>query len=174
MSPLMNRRTMDARWPWHQRSVPIGAMNAVIEVFRRVGDANTFGYDPATGGLSNTGLALLYRGQARGAANKDWRARVKTIRSDSAITHAVRFQIPQKLCPPVHAHDLLRVIDCPPDQELTHFVFHVRNMIPSSNMWVRNALCDVDVAHPNVLPPPYSMQVLAEPPAPFSGSCNCG
>lgn len=176
MSPLNNRRALDPRWVWHHRSVPITHMNAVCEIFRRVGDANGYGYDPATGGLSNTGMALLYRGPVRAASNKDWRARVKTIRGDSGNVHAVRFQVPIRMSPPIHAHDLIRVIDSPGDQELTHYLFHVRNMMMSSNNWVRNALCDVDVAHPSVLPPPYSMQPpenFAAVPPPVTSGCNC-
>lgn len=177
MSTLLNRRALDSRWPWHQRSVANTHMNAVCEIFRRVGDAATYGYDPATGGLDAPDMVLLYRGQTRVASNKDWRSRVKTIRADSATTHAVRFQVPIKICPPIHAHDILRVVDAPADLELTHYVFHIRNVMMSSQAWVRNLLCDVDVAHPGVLPPPYSMQPVEnfqDAPAPLTTGCNCG
>lgn len=175
----MNRRALDPRWAWHQRSAPIGHMNAVCEVFRRVGDAADYGFDPATGGLSNASLVLLYRGEARVATNKDWRARNKASRGDSGIQHAVRFQMPIAKCPPVHAHDVIRVVDAPPDMELTHYIFHARNVLMSSNAWLRNILCDTDVAHPKLLPPPYTATVasaataLATDPVSESG-CGCG
>lgn len=185
MSRLLSRRALDARWPWHQRSVPIGHMNAVCEIFRRSGDVNDYGWDPGTGGLTEPDgsggvvyppMSLLYRGQVRAVNNKDWRARVRTTRGDSGTIHAVRFQVPQRKCPPIHAHDVLRVVHCAPDQELTHYIFHVRNMMMSSNMWVRNLLCDVDVAHPQLLPPPYEGEPVAaeDIPEPLASGCGCG
>lgn len=156
-------------------------MNAVCEIFRRPVDADTYGYDMLTGGLidDSTGqypqMTLLYRGQVRAANNKDWRARVRTSRGDSGTLHAMRFQVPQRECPPIHAHDVLRVVSAPPDMELTHYIFHVRNPLMSSNMWVRNLLCDVDVAHPQLLPPPYQGEpvALSMIPDPVT-NCGCG
>lgn len=186
MSRLLGRRALDARWPWHQRSVPIGHMNSVCEIFRRSGDVNDYGWDPGTGGLSQQldpgdpdswpRMTLLYRGQVRAASNKDWRSRVRTTSGDSGTVHAVRFQVPQRLCPPIHAHDVLRVVFSSPDQELTHYIFHVRNMMMSSNMWIRNLLCDVDVAHAQLLPPPYTGEPVApeEIPEPAGAGCGCG
>jgi hypothetical protein len=174
---LNSRRALDPRWGWHQRSVPIGHMSVVCEIFRRVGDAASYAYNPDTGGVDAPPMTLLYRGPTRVATNKDWRARVKTIRGDSGVAHAVRFQVEIKTCPPIHVHDVVRVIDSPADQELTHFVFHVRNMMMSSRPWVRNLLCDVDVAHPNLLPPPYEMQPITnfeQAPPPITSGCNCG
>lgn len=183
MSRLLSRRALDSRWPWHQRSVPIGHMNATVEIFRRTGDVNDYGWDPVTGGLTTDegtafpSMCLLYRGPARGAANKDWRARVRTSRSDSGTLHAVRFQVPQRTCPPIHAHDVLRVVYSAPDQEMTHYIFHVRNMMPSSNMWVRNLLCDVDVAHAQLLPPPNEgvpVEAALAPEPVTDAGCGCG
>lgn len=185
MARLHSRRALDPRWAWHQRSVPIGHMSSVCEVFRRTGDANDYGWDPSTGGIAVNRdvsepyfppVALIYRGRARAATNKDWRARTRTARSDSGIIHAVRFQIPERLSPPVHSHDILRVVDSPPDQELQHYIFHVRNVMMSSNAWVRNLLCDVDVGHPQLLPPPYEGEPLSADsiPEPFRTGCSCG
>lgn len=186
MSRLLTRRALDARWPWHQRSVPIGHMNAVCEIFRRSGEVNDYGWDPGTGGLAAVDaegnpswpfMTLLYRGQTRAATNKDWRARVRTSRGDSGTVHAVRFQVPIRQCPPIHAHDVVRVVFSAPDLELTHYIFHVRNMMMSSNGWVRNLLCDVDVAHPQLLPPPWQGEpVTGESiPQPLAAEgCGCG
>lgn len=182
MSRLNTRTAMDSRWPWHHRSVPIGWMNVTVEIFRRLGDAGEYGYDPVTGSLTGPGgedwpdIALIYRGKARGVQNKDWRARPRTSRGESGTLHAARFQVEERLCPPVHAHDVLRVVSCPADTELLHFVFHVRNPLMSSNMWVRNLLCDVDVAHPQVLPPP-NLGIPVRPediPAPLTDCTTCG
>jgi hypothetical protein len=30
----------------------------------------------------------------------------------------------------------------------------------SSDAWLRNLLCDVDAAHPQTLPPPYTMEPI--------------
>lgn len=162
MSMLLRRNGQDPRWSWHQRSVPEGHMNAVVEIFRRSGSADTYGFDLRTGDLMDTAtgqypeMILLYRGPGRGVTNKDWRSRQKTVRGDSGTQHAVRFQVPEKTCPPIHTHDVLRVVSCPPNEEIRHFIFHVRNPSGSTNAWLRNLLCDVDVAHAQVLPPPYT------------------
>lgn len=181
MSRLNARRAMDPRWPYHQRSVPIGHMTSVCEIFRRTGDATYYGFDIKTGGLVDTstgsypGMALLYRGQVRGATNKDWRARVQTSRGDMGVQHTVRFQVPIRMCPPIHSHDVLRVVSSPPDQELTHYIFHVRNVMMSTPAWIRNLLCDVDVAHPQLLPPPYEGDPLpvGDLPPPASECMSC-
>jgi len=182
MSRLHTRRSLDARWPWHQRSAAIGHMNAVVEVFRRVGDVNDYGFDPVTGNLTAPGgtewptMLLLYRGQARMVANKDWRARVRTSRGDSGTLHAMRIQIPERDCPPVHAHDIIRAVSAPANMEITHYIFHVRNPLNSSNAWLRNVLCDVDVAHPQVLPPPNTGTPVApeDIPEPVMECASCG
>lgn len=160
-------------------------MGIVCEIFRRTGDVNEYGWDAATGGLSLNRpgeppvypeVKLIYRGQARAANNKDWRARSRTARSDSGVIHAVRFQIPERLSPPAHSHDFLRVLDCPPDQEMTHYIFHVRNVMMSSGAWIRNLLCDVDVGHPQLLPPPHEGEPvpLSDIPQPGATGCPCG
>lgn len=172
MSPLTNRRALDPRWSWHHRSVAVGHMPGVCEIFRRTGDVSDYNWDPTTGEMTGGDLVLLYRGQCRLTVNKDWRARIKTSRGDTGIQHAVRIQVPVRTCQPIHAYDLFRMVDAPADQELTHYVFHIRNVMPSSNSWVRNCLGDVDVAHPKVLPSPGTAPVVQNVMAP--ANCNCG
>lgn len=140
-------------------------MNATVEIFRRPGQGSDYGFDPTTGkltipdgqgGETSPDPILLYRGEARAVNNKDWRARVRTQRGDMGTVHAVRFQIPIRTSPPIHAHDLVRVIEAEPDPDMTNYLFHVRNPMMSSNAWIRNLLCDVDAAHPQTLPEPYT------------------
>lgn len=178
MASLNRRTALDPRWLMHQRSVPIGHMNAAVEIFRRPAQGNDYGFDPASGGLTIPDgqggetfpeLILLYRGCGRVANNKDWRARVRTQRGDMGTDHAIRVQIPIRTSPPVHANDIIRTFEPDPDDpelghlglgdpELTNYLFHVRNPLMSSNAWLRNLLCDVDAAHPQTLPPPYAME----------------
>ena len=174
--PLNNRRALDSRWSWHNRSVPVGHMPVVCEVFRRTGDVHNYDWDPATGQMTGGGLIMLYRGQARFVINKEWRARIKTARGDTGIQHATRIQIPIRQCPPIHAYDIIRPVQCMSDPELTHFIFIVRNMLPSGNHWVRNILGDTDVAHPRDLPPPMQAEpVTAEMAAlAVTEDCGCG
>lgn len=166
MASLNRRRALDPRWPWHQRSAAIGHMSVEVEIFRRPGQGNDYGFDPVSGmltipdgqgGVKFPELILLYRGRARVANNKDWRARLRTSRGDMGTLHALRVQVPIRTCPPIHANDLIRAVDSPADPELCHYILHVRNPLMSSGSWVRNLLCDVDVAHPQTLPPPYTM-----------------
>lgn len=179
MASLNRRSALDPRWSWHQRSVPKGHMNACVEIFRRPSQGTEYAFDPVTGGLTipdGAGgekfpeLILLYRGPGRIANNKDWRARVRTQRGDMGTDHAIRVQVPIRTCPPVHANDIVRAVTPDPndpvlgqlvmgDPELVHYLLHVRNPLMSSNAWLRNVLCDVDAAHPQTLPPPFTMEV---------------
>lgn len=147
-------------------------MGGVCEIFRRAGGVNDVTYEPDSGGLVGAPLTLIYRGEVRFVANKDWRARRKTTRGDTGVQHGYRVQVPISACPPVHAADVIRIIDCPPDMELAHYLFFVRNLTPSTNSWVRNLLCDADMLHPGLLPPPRSTDVVSPPPAPAEG-CGC-
>ncbi len=160
-------------------------MNAVVEILRRPGQGNDYGFDPATGGLTvpdGSGgdafpeLILLYRGPGRLASNKDWRARVRTQRGDAGTDQAIRVQVPIRTCPPIHANDLIRAVNPDPDDselgplvlgdpELAHYILHVRNPLMSSNAWLRNLLCDVDAMHPQTLPPPFTLE-----PVVYSGT----
>jgi hypothetical protein len=130
-------------------------MNAAVEIFRRPSRGNEYGFDPVTGGLTIPDgqggekypeLVLLYRGRARLANNKDWRARVRTQRGDMGTDHAIRVQTPIRECPPIHANDLVRPFTPDPDDpdlghlvmgdpELGHYLLHVRNPLMSSNAW---------------------------------------
>lgn len=141
-------------------------MNATVEIFRKPGEGNDYGYDPLTGRLTvpdgsggrvTPEPILLYRGYARLASNKDWRARVRTQRGDTGTVHAVRVQVPIRTCPPIYANDIVRVVEAAPDPDLMHYLFHVRNPLMSSNAWLRNLLCDVDAAHPQGLPEPFAV-----------------
>ncbi|MCP9209723.1 DUF6093 family protein [Streptomyces sp. NEAU-Y11] len=183
MASLNRRMSLDPRWSWHQRSVPRGHMNAAIEILRRPGQGGDYGFDPTTGGLTIPDehggrkfpeIILLYRGPGRIANNKDWRARVRTQRGDMGTDQAIRVQAPIRTCPPVYANDLVRAVQPDPgdpelghlvlgDPELTHYILHVRNPLMSSNAWLRNILCDVDAAHPQSLPPPFSLEPVIAP-----------
>lgn len=140
-------------------------MNAKVEIFRRPEQGGDYGFDPTSGGLTIPdgeggrefpNLLLLYRDWARLVNNKDWRARVRTQRGDAGTDQAIRVQVPIRTCPPVHANDLIRVVEVEADPELMNYVLHVRNPLMSSNAWLRNLLCDVDAMHPQQLPPPFT------------------
>lgn len=146
MSPLHNRMAQDMRWPFHHRSVAKGHMVVGIIIQRRIGDGSDISWNEETGELEGT-AETIYCGQARMAANKDWRARRRAGRADVGIQHAMRVQVPIRTCPPVHAYDYITVPRSPNINGLEEFLFHVRNVVPSGNAWNRNILCDVDVTH---------------------------
>ena len=181
--PLMTRTSMDPRWAWHQRSVPNGAMQAVVEIYRHGGNVTDYGFDPASGNLIDvtTGqppeIVLLYRGKARSATNMDWRARTQTSRGDSGTVHAVRFQIPLRTSPVVFQHDIIRIVEDKAKPEIGMYLYHVRNPMASSSAWDRNLLCDVDVAHRQFpLPEPFTADVVPEDqlPPPATSCPHCG
>jgi len=147
MSPLNLRPSLDARWTRHHRSVPAGFMLATVRL--SLSDDGAAVWDPDTGEVTAP-VEVLWTGQARCQPNKDWRARSRVAADDPITMHALRLQIPLKDTPPIPIGTVVRVLDCPDDPDLETFVFRVRNPLNSSNPWLRNILCDVDVEeHPD-------------------------
>lgn len=146
--PLNTRRSMDPRFPLHHRSVAEGFMAATIQIFRRTGDETDITWSVETGG-NVPAMDTLYIGQARLQHNKDWRARFRDAASDPVVQQAIRVQIPLSDCPPVNTSDIIKVLDAPYDRSLEQYTLHVRNSLNSSNAWVHNILCDVDMTFTN-------------------------
>lgn len=148
------RRALDPRWLVHHRAVPSGFMLAPITITRRNEESSV--WDPATGTVSG-GADIVWQGPARIQPNKDWRVRYVESGTDPQLMHIVRVQIPLRpdnMPPLIKGADMIRV-DTPdesstwmPDVELRHWRLLVRNMINSSNPWVRNISAVVDLSDP--------------------------
>lgn len=148
---LNTRRALDARWARHHRSVPAGFMVTTIEITRRVVGT----WDPETG--TNAPPELVWRGDARIQPNKDWRVRYAESGLDPQLMQIVRVQIPLRpgnMPPPIHVMDQIRVLEADPyadwtfNTDLQNWRLVVRNMINSSNPWLRNLSAVVDVSDP--------------------------
>lgn len=155
MSALNSRRSLDPRWIVHHRSVPEGWMSVRILAQRAIGVPT---WDPETNELTNGNLETIWYGRARVQSNKDWRVRNVQTASDPQQVHYVRVQIPLRkngIPPHFHSQDIIRVLEpLDPttqwgelfDEDLTQYTLRVRNAINSSNPWVRNILCAVDLS----------------------------
>lgn len=156
---LMNRRSVDPRWMYASRKVPSGLMEAIIEIFRPAPQDSEPVFDPTTGTWSGGAPLYLFRGNARVQPNKDWRARNREFAREETAEHAVRVQVEfgsnkidgsDGVLPEFRLGDRVRVISSPHDTALQDYIFTVRNPISSSNAWLRNLLCDVDLGASNV------------------------
>lgn len=156
---LNARRALDPRWITNHAIVPKGFMIATITIHRVVdGRAE---WDPATGDVSPDNFETVWTGQARIQGNKDWRARHVESAVDPQMVHYARIQIPltSDNRPPVIETDDV-IFATPPDpnstwrhdEDLSRYTFRVRNTLNSSNPWIRNILCGVDLTEqPNPL-----------------------
>lgn len=149
---LNRRRSLDPRWLTHHRSVPAGFMLATITI-NRVSDPLA-AWTPQNQGQVGT-LDQLWRGQARIQSNKDWRVRHVDSANDPQMVQFVRIQIPLKAGnPPPSLHTADMIYAEPPDpdsswehaRDLSRYTYYVRNQLSSSNEWVRNILCAVDLS----------------------------
>jgi hypothetical protein len=156
---LMNRRSMDPRWVYASRKVPSGFMEATIEIFRPAPQNSEPVFDPETGTWSGGPVTYLFRGRARVQPNKDWRARNREFAREETAEHAVRVQVEfgsntiegsDGVLPEFRLGDRIRVTSSPHDTALEDYIFTVRNPTSSSNAWLRNLLCDVDLGASNV------------------------
>lgn len=151
---LNRRRSLDPRWMYHHRSVPAGWMAAQVQITRR---SSTQGeWDPVTGTLT-TERELVWEGPARIQPNKDWRVRYVESGTDQQLMQIVRVQIPLRDSNPpplIKAMDIITVMrsdpasQWTPDTDLPHWRMVVRNMLNSSNPWLRNISAVVDVSDP--------------------------
>lgn len=148
---LNSRLSMDPRWPLHHRSVPEGFQVAQVLIVRRTGGEPV--WNPTTGVVTGDDLETVYFGQARCQPNKDWRARRRNGENSPMVQHAMRVQMPSKLCPPVLWGDIIATFTDPynDDGDLERYVMHVRNPTESSNTWGRSVLCDMDLTENRLL-----------------------
>lgn len=156
---LNARRALDARWLQHHSIVPKGFMIAQISIHRVVNGRAE--WDPATGDVVGPNSEFVWTGQARVQDNKDWRARNVEAGTDPQMVQYARIQIPitpDNRPPIIEVNDIIYVL--PPDPEstwrhdpdLSRYTFHVRNSMNSSNPWLRNLLCGVDMTEQSNLP----------------------
>lgn len=150
---LNRRRPIDPRWLTHHRPVAQGFMLARVTLNRVVDPLHA--WTPQNQGDLDGNLEALWSGRARVQSNKDWRVRHVDGASDPQMVHFVRIQIPLDVDSPppaVFVGDIIHVHPPDPDstwehaRDLSRYTYYVRNPLTSSNEWVRNILCGVDVS----------------------------
>lgn len=151
---LNARRSLDPRWMYHHRRVAEGFMVARVTITRR-SEAPAV-WDPATGTSSSVPV-VVWEGRARIQPNKDWRVRYVETGLDPQLMQIVRVQIPlRKDSPPplIKQMDIIKINDLDRDSiwvadtDLGYWQLTVRNMLNSSNPWLRNISAIVDVSDP--------------------------
>lgn len=154
---LNARRAIDPRWLTHHRRTAEGFMLRTIEIY--VQDSPAAGWDPATNELIGGTRTMIWDGRARVQGNKDWRARSVLAAGDPQMVHYVRVQIPftkDGPVPHIPVDAIIEVKAADPDSNWRHdddlgaYTLRVRNTVNSSNPWVRNLLCGVDVSEASV------------------------
>src|SRR5690625_438301 len=149
------RPSLDPRWVYRHRSVPFGFMSVPVTITRR--EEGPPVWNPETGTLEGSSV-FVWQGPARIQPNKDWRVRYVESGTDPQLMHIVRVQIPLRpdnMPPLIKGADII-TIDAPdeastwvPDEDLSRWRLIVRNMINSSNAWVRNNSAVVDLSDPH-------------------------
>jgi len=129
-------------------------MLAPITITRRTNTPPV--WDPETGTIQDSS-EFVWAGPARLQPNKDWRVRYVESGTDPQLMHIVRVQTPLRpdnMPPLIKGADII-TIDAPdeastwvPDEDLSRWRLIVRNMINSSNAWVRNISAVVDLSDP--------------------------
>lgn len=162
MGLLTGRGTLDPRSFRHMTPVMEGDFVSLIEIYRLDPNAEPVWVEDAGveyGGYWIEGAedGRLWRGMARIAPNKDWRARNRTWANEDTAEHAVRLQfnlaknllVPREDWPatPVDIHhgDIVKVVNNPNDPVLELYSFSVRNPIGASDNWHRTVLCDANL-----------------------------
>lgn len=152
--PMLNaRRSMDRRWLTHHRNVTHGFMIAQVQIVRS--EVPYPEWNPETGELVGPGNTEIWSGRARLQDNKDWRARYVESGNDPEVDQFVRVQIPLEKDGAVpHFRPMDMIFVQPPREETewrldldqVNWTLRLRNVMNSSNPWLRNLLAVVDMS----------------------------
>lgn len=160
---MVNRRSsLDPRWTKNQTSVAAGFMTATVRVIRKDPNVKAI-YDPATKTWQG-GFAEVFVGKARvqpyGITGD------QIVGQDPTGRRLMRVQIENKVTL-INIDDMLEVIDCPDNPELTLFTMEVRSTISSSNSWLTDLVCEADLKRaPYVTPDTIAYPSLTAFPSP--------
>lgn len=139
---LNGRSALDPRWTTHHVPVVKSFMLATVKVIRKSGDpSQTPTYNQATQTWSGN-FTVVWEGQARiqaygiiGDMN---------VAQDTTGRRLMRVQVEPKDTK-INLDDMLEVIACPDDPELTAYTLEVRGAIGSSNAWVTDLVTEANL-----------------------------
>lgn len=139
---LNARKSLDPRWTGHHVQVAAGFMLAKIKVIRKSGDPLARPtYNQATetwSGSFNTVFEGYARVQPYGIIGD------QIVAQDTTGRRLMRVQIESKETG-IQLDDMLSVLECKDDVELTGYTMEVRGSIGSSNSWVTDLVCEADL-----------------------------
>lgn len=134
------RSALDPRWTQHHVKVVSNFMLATIKVIRRDPSA-VLNYNQATGQYDGQ-FSTIFEGKARiqpyGIIGDVIDAQ------DTTGRRLMRVQIESKNSG-ITLDDMLTIVSCPDDPELTQFSLEVRGSIGSSNAWVTDLVCEANL-----------------------------
>lgn len=158
MTVRKNRGILDPRYFRHPMRSLWSDYTALVEFYIPSDADDDLQWDEEQGRWVSAPAEILWRGMARIAPNKDWRARTRDFAGESAAEHAVRFQldvrknllVPRAQWTEEYMVDLttghmVRVISNPNDPALQEYTFVVRNAIGANDSWHRTILCDANL-----------------------------
>ena len=142
---LLSRGALDPRWTRHHTPVAADFMLATIKVIRKlpttVAPAPT--YNQATGTWTGSSFVTVLN---------NVKARVQQygiigdmiVGQDTSGRRLYRVQI-ENVSTGVEVDDMLTITLCPDNPELVNYVMEVRSAVSSSNAWLTDLVCEVDV-----------------------------
>ncbi len=167
---LNSRGLVDPRFAFAHRPTTLGSMTAVGRLYRPTARVDgvvwdPFNEDPALRTpIEQTTFTPIYEGRCRVQPNQDWRARPIEVKDESMVEHSTRISLPfdgntlqDGEFPICLVGDVFRVLrvqtlgGVPADPQLTHHIHIVRNIVPSTNSWVRTLSCSTDMTKVGVL-----------------------
>ena len=143
---LMSRGALDPRWTRHHTPVAADFMLATIKVIRKnpTTDGTRISYDQATQ-TYNSGSTIV-------TIIEGVKARIQpygiigdnVVGQDTTGRRLMRIQI-ENVQTAIHMDDMVVVLDCPDNPELTAYTLEVRGAISSSNAWLTDLVCEADL-----------------------------
>jgi hypothetical protein len=137
---INNRSSLHPRWSGHNVNVVSGFMLASIKVVRKL-PTGTVTYNQVTREYTGA-FETIFEGKARvqpyGIIGD------QIVAQDTTGRRLMRVQIESKNSG-INLDDMLAVVACEGNQELTTFSMEVRGTIGSSNEWVTDLVCEADL-----------------------------
>lgn len=136
------RTSLDPRWTRHHTPVAVGFMLATIRVIRKLPRDGALTYDKTTGQYSGGEFITVI---------DNVKARIQpfgiigdmVVGQDTTSRRLMRVQI-ENVETGINLDDMIEVLECPDNPELTTFSMEVRGSISSSNAWLTDLVVEAD------------------------------
>lgn len=138
---LHGRSSLDPRWTRHHNRVVRGFMLAKIKVVRKNPNVE-LRRDPVT---------KKYIGQFETIVEETW-ARIqpygimgdRVVAQDPTGRRLMRVQV-ENLALDIELDDVIHILESPADEQLVDYTMQVRSAVGSSNSWIRDLVCEMDL-----------------------------